>query len=433
MIEYFILATLITYLYLQMLKKIIAFLFVIGFYSSNGQITCDVQSNVNDICAGDDVTLSYTFTNPTDYATLFNGVDGVVEVNHNAALDFGTTNFSIEFWFNAAIANANGTLITKSTVAGVGYSIGLVGSNLTVVVSDGGAPVIITDASTISANTWYHVVVVFDRAQFCTVYLDETINSGGQVSIAALGNISNTESIGIGGPSPSSAGVSPYFNGFIDEVRIWSRDLPIGEIVSRSTSHINPDAQTGLAGYWDLNDGSGLIALDCSATGENGNLINSSSFNTTTPGLAFNFGVTWSTGDFGPTIIVLPADTTTYVATMGYCRYTCQDSIIINVLNCDSLEEEFELTSVWVPTSFTPNGDKTNDLFQVQGSFVYDYEIMIYNRYGNILYHSKNMENSWDGTFEGTRVKDDTYTYIIRYRDKNGEVHKKYGYIVVSF
>ena len=107
--------------------------------------------------------------------------------------------------------------------------------------------------------------------------------------------------------------------------------------------------------------------------------------------------------------------------------------MVINVLNCDSLEEDFEITSVWVPSSFTPNGDNINDLFTIKGSFVYDYEIQIFNRFGNILYHSRDMANSWDGTFEGKRVKDDTYAYIVRFRDKNGEQQRKTGYVIVSY
>jgi gliding motility-associated-like protein len=68
----------------------------------------------------------------------------------------------------------------------------------------------------------------------------------------------------------------------------------------------------------------------------------------------------------------------------------------------------------------------------VKASFIADYEIMIYNRWGNIIFHSRNISNSWDGTFDGTKVKDDVYSYLIVYANNNGERFKKYGHITVT-
>lgn len=416
------------------MKRLFSLFLVIGVLPAIAQtFNCEIKASANDICPGDDVTLTYTVDQPTNYALEFNGADQIVEISHNANLDFGTGDFTVELWFNTFVANNNGTLITKATAAGVGYTIGLVGTSVTCVVNDGTTPIILTDPTVISANTWYHVAVVFDRAANATIYVDGMSGTGGQLPITALGNISNVEPIAIGGPATTTPGVQPYFFGAIDEVRIWGRKVAQSELTSNSSKHINADVQQNLNGYWDLNEGVPPQVVDCSPTMEVGNLLNSPSFSTNTPLIDFNLSPIWSNGDFGNTIIVIPGDTTSYAATSGYCKYYCTDTFTINVIDCDTIEKDYKLTSVWVPSSFTPNGDNINDLFLIQGSFVYDYEIMVYNRYGNIMYHSKDMNNAWDGTFEGKRVKDGTYTYIVRYRNEDGEQFRKYGYVTLNY
>ena len=388
------------------------------------------MSDLNDVCEGDEVNLTFDYPVPDNYSVLLNGTDEIIQVNHNAALDFGTTNFTVEFWFQASIFGNPAFLAAKTSAAGVGYAIGLTPTGeVNVVLNDGTTPITIAGTTGLNIGQWYHCAVTFDRAGLCVVYIDGSIYV--QQSITGLGNISNADPIGFGGPAVT-VGITPYLAGYMDEIRIWDRVLPVSEILSRMNDHINPNSQNGLVGYWDLNEGFGTLVIDCSPTAQDGGLVNAASFSSVVPTLNWSFGVAWSTGDFGNSIYVNPTDTTKFFASAGYCKYECMDSITINVLVCDSSESDFSLASVWVPNAFTPNGDTKNDVFEVKASYIEDYEIMIYNRFGNIVFHSKNITNSWDGTLDGTKVKDDVYSYIITYSNQKGEVTRKYGYVTVT-
>jgi gliding motility-associated-like protein len=65
-----------------------------------------------------------------------------------------------------------------------------------------------------------------------------------------------------------------------------------------------------------------------------------------------------------------------------------------------------------VPNAFTPNGDGINDFFDIRadrGSI----EIKIFNRWGNILFHSNSYQGNWDGRFNGELVADGVYVWSI--------------------
>jgi len=75
---------------------------------------------------------------------------------------------------------------------------------------------------------------------------------------------------------------------------------------------------------------------------------------------------------------------------------------------------------ITVPNTFTPNGDGINDLWNVSALQAYPgCTISIYNRYGNIIYHSVNYPKPWDGTHNGKKLPVGTYYYIIDL--KNGK------------
>jgi hypothetical protein len=62
-----------------------------------------------------------------------------------------------------------------------------------------------------------------------------------------------------------------YFKGKIDEVRVWNRALTQSEIQQRMSVHLDPSQQTGLVGYWRLNDSTGSAVSDASGSGNNAN------------------------------------------------------------------------------------------------------------------------------------------------------------------
>lgn len=83
----------------------------------------------------------------------------------------------------------------------------------------------------------------------------------------------------------------------------------------------------------------------------------------------------------------------------------------------------------FIPTSFSPNGDGLNDKWKASISFVDYFEIIVFDRWGELVYSSNNVYEGWDGTFRnsGTPCKIDTYTYVINYRIKDQKEQKISG------
>jgi gliding motility-associated-like protein len=74
----------------------------------------------------------------------------------------------------------------------------------------------------------------------------------------------------------------------------------------------------------------------------------------------------------------------------------------------------------YIPNSFTPDGDKYNQIFKpvVSTGISSDgYEMLIFNRWGEIMFESKNINVGWDGSYgsEGLDCPSGTYTYKISF------------------
>lgn len=99
------------------------------------------------------------------------------------------------------------------------------------------------------------------------------------------------------------------------------------------------------------------------------------------------------------------------VVLVGTSEYGCSDSTMvpIHILN--------EII-YYVPNAFTPDGDSRNQTFKpvfTAGFDVQDYNLLIFNRWGEILFESNNHNVGWDGTYNGAIVEDGTYLYKIEF------------------
>lgn len=96
--------------------------------------------------------------------------------------------------------------------------------------------------------------------------------------------------------------------------------------------------------------------------------------------------------------------------------------VVFNELGCtDTLVREICVDNVvrlYVPNIFSPNGDDINDLFTVHGVGVENFYMRIYDRWGNQLYNSTNINESWDGNYRGQQVKQGVYAIIVQYEDQ---------------
>lgn len=94
--------------------------------------------------------------------------------------------------------------------------------------------------------------------------------------------------------------------------------------------------------------------------------------------------------------------------------YTCTTAVkhevqIINDVN------------IFAPNIFTPDGNSFNETWRVyiSGIDVYDFELTIYNRYGEIVFQSFDAEATWNGTYgnDGNLVQDGTYPWVVTAKD----------------
>jgi gliding motility-associated-like protein len=84
--------------------------------------------------------------------------------------------------------------------------------------------------------------------------------------------------------------------------------------------------------------------------------------------------------------------------------------------------------SVYIPNTFTPNGDGLNDLFQIKGIGLRadGFTMEIFDRWGALIYSTKDILKGWDGTAKGLPVKNDVYVYKVRVIGANGEGRQEY-------
>ena len=84
--------------------------------------------------------------------------------------------------------------------------------------------------------------------------------------------------------------------------------------------------------------------------------------------------------------------------------------------------------ALYVPNTFTPNDDGRNDDFEPKGVGIKEFEIYIFNRWGEEVFHSIDIDVCWDG---GKAVPS-SYSYVISVVDKMGEFHRKTGNILIE-
>ncbi|MFI5203423.1 MAG: PKD domain-containing protein, partial [Flavobacteriales bacterium] len=94
-------------------------------------------------------------------------------------------------------------------------------------------------------------------------------------------------------------------------------------------------------------------------------------------------------------------------------QWGCADTVVLNIV----IYPEYAL---YVPNAFTPDGDGTNDFFFTQGYLIEEFEMMIYNRWGEAVFTSTSINQQWDGTHQGQKVQDGVYVYKIKMKDVYG-------------
>lgn len=119
-----------------------------------------------------------------------------------------------------------------------------------------------------------------------------------------------------------------------------------------------------------------------------------------------------------------PKNSTTYIVTVtdtNGCVST--DTVAITVI--------LPCADIFVPNTFSPNVDGVNDFECVMGDCITTLDFSIYNRWGEMVFHSSNQKICWDGKYKSQFVQTGVYVYKLRAVLKNGKVVEKSGNITV--
>ena len=118
----------------------------------------------------------------------------------------------------------------------------------------------------------------------------------------------------------------------------------------------------------------------------------------------------WSTGSDGRFLLV--QDEGVYSVTVKDMSGCFHSDTVEVVSDCNS--------NVYIPNSFTPNGDAINDEFRIYGSEIDFDRMMIFNRWGELIFETTSIDTGWGGQNSPIGV----YVYRVHYKDSD-RVRKK--------
>lgn len=124
-----------------------------------------------------------------------------------------------------------------------------------------------------------------------------------------------------------------------------------------------------------------------------------------------------------------PSENTTYTITVTDefgCSIAKQVTIEVLPLICDE-------PLVFVPNTFTPNGDGKNDILYVRSSILTEFTLRIYDRWGELIFESSSFDKGWDGSFKGKMCEQGVYDYYLQGTCINDEKIIKKGNVTLLY
>ncbi|MEL7160061.1 MAG: gliding motility-associated C-terminal domain-containing protein, partial [Bacteroidota bacterium] len=137
------------------------------------------------------------------------------------------------------------------------------------------------------------------------------------------------------------------------------------------------------------------------------------------------------TPDDGPVVEATPDMPGTLIYEVEVASSGCTEIVEIELRVTDPLCDE---DNIFIPNAFSPNGDNMNDVMRVRSRFaeqLSEFRFIIYNRWGQEVYASEDIFESWDGTVEGDSLEPDVYGYWVRVICPGGEEFIKQGNITL--
>jgi len=220
----------------------------------------------------------------------------IVKAQTNSVLNFnGTSNYvnmgnavannlrSVEFWFKPSV-NVNSSLSQTNVFIGRNdatesseYGFYIQGAEypaidrgkVTFYIADNSNYYSVTsNNNSWTAGTWYHVCGTIDAVNGMKLYIDGVQQTSTNPYSSAIPQASEISTLGRWGDLSIR-----YFYGRMDELRFWDRTLSQSEIQQKMCTYLNPSNETGLVGYWQMDEGSGSAIYDATANANPSTLV----------------------------------------------------------------------------------------------------------------------------------------------------------------
>jgi gliding motility-associated-like protein len=114
-----------------------------------------------------------------------------------------------------------------------------------------------------------------------------------------------------------------------------------------------------------------------------------------------------------------PVSSTTYTVLLtdaNGCTATDEVTVFVN-------------GSLFVPNTFTPNGDGVNDSFFAKATEVKEFRLLVFNRWGEEIFGTTQLSQAWDGSYHGASSPIDTYVWRVDLTELNGKKRTVFGHV----
>jgi len=133
--------------------------------------------------------------------------------------------------------------------------------------------------------------------------------------------------------------------------------------------------------------------------------------------------------------IIRYSDSNANISLVNYYRLSAINSCGNRIITSNEVSNiALAAEIITVPNIFTPNNDLINDRFKPVLSFIpSEYHLIITDRQGRILFETRNYNDSWDGSYNGSPVRQDVYLWRLRVITQSRSVINKTGTVTVYF
>ena len=128
----------------------------------------------------------------------------------------------------------------------------------------------------------------------------------------------------------------------------------------------------------------------------------------------------WNTGETTPSILVNQIGIYHVTISKNLCK--AADTIQVLVGDC----------GVYIPSAFTPNNDNLNETFGVADNTALQYfNLQIYSKWGQLIFRSDDVTKKWDGTFNGKKMPNGSYVWMLNYTNIRGRKFYEQGTVML--